>query len=512
MKLFSKIPWLKNRSHDFRRGLVNASFNSGGAILVPLAWLISAPYFVQKLGMHQFGIWMLINTVLGFSQLMAFGLTDAVIKHVAKYRALGLSEKVSRVIQTCMFVYAILGLLAGCLVFLLAPVLSRCVFNIRPENMAIAVGAFRIAAFGIVARLFQEFLASILRGFERYDVDVSIHTIASICIILVNVALLSWGYGLRTVVLSAAILIAIQGIVQIVFLKCWIFRELRLLPVLYMIELRETFAYGIFVFVQTFFGRINLALDQFLIAAYLNTSAVSYYAVSRKLMQNIYAVLGRSSSFLFPFSAKLFEQKDWHRLYRWYVKSSLVVVVIAISIILPVFFLGESLLCLWMGKTFAAKAQLVLKILCIRYVVMPLGIVANNYLRGAGMVRFQTLITFLAAPLITCGLLVLVPEHGIAGAAVAALFSLPFVFITRIYLARKLFQGLSGFLEVLYLAPVLLAFLAVGLLQGQVVGNAQSWAELAVKFAVLSATAFVVGGGTSWLVGTLQLKLYRWEA
>ena len=508
----TNLPWLKDRSQDFRRGLANASFNSAGAVFVPLVWLIAMPYFLHKLGGERFGIWMLINTVLGLSQVMAFGLTDAVIKHVAKYRAQDKSENVSRVIQTCLSVYIGLGLLAGGLMFLLAPILSRNVFNIEQEDLAVATGAFRIASAGIALRLFQELFASLLRGFERYDIDVALHTATTICTILLNAALLYFGFGLKAVVWCPCALMLAQGFAQVALIKFRVFPKLRLMPALHIPELRETFAYGIFVFTQTVFGRINETLDHFLIAGFVNTTAVGYYSVCRKLMRSVYTVIGRASSFLFAFSAKWYENKEWDRLYVWYVKSSLLVAVAALAIILPVGYLSEPILRLWMGKAFAGKAHIILSILCIRYVAMPIGIITNQYFRGTGMVRFQTLMTIMSAPLITVGIVLLVPRYGATGAAWAMLFSLPFLLVQRVYLSRKLFRMRSIIYELLYFLPAILSCASLILLSRVMDRDISSWAQLAFHFACFAGLALLVGVGVSLVIGSMLLGVRRKRA
>jgi len=43
-------------------------------------YFVATPIFVHKLGVDQYGIWMLVNACFGFSGVLAFGLSDATIK------------------------------------------------------------------------------------------------------------------------------------------------------------------------------------------------------------------------------------------------------------------------------------------------------------------------------------------------------------------------------------------------------------------------------------------------
>lgn len=86
------------RSTDFRRSSLNAAYSTADYLILPILWLIATPIFVSHLGFEQYGIWMLVNTFLGFSGIMAFGLSDATIKFVSKYRGLDDEPGIARVI------------------------------------------------------------------------------------------------------------------------------------------------------------------------------------------------------------------------------------------------------------------------------------------------------------------------------------------------------------------------------------------------------------------------------
>ncbi len=67
----------------------NTAWNLVGTVSYPLLFLFCTPFFINKLGPDQYGIWMLINTTTQLMSVLNLGLGDANIKFISKYIALG---------------------------------------------------------------------------------------------------------------------------------------------------------------------------------------------------------------------------------------------------------------------------------------------------------------------------------------------------------------------------------------------------------------------------------------
>src|ERR1035438_6753012 len=56
----------RRRSPKFQRSLRNSSYSLADYLLLPVLWIVATPIFLRRLGVDQYGIWMLVNTVMGF--------------------------------------------------------------------------------------------------------------------------------------------------------------------------------------------------------------------------------------------------------------------------------------------------------------------------------------------------------------------------------------------------------------------------------------------------------------
>ena len=64
----------------------NSIFNVGGWGLNTLTLLILTPFFVWKLTLEGYGIYILLTSLVGFYNLLDFGLGQGIIKFIAQYK------------------------------------------------------------------------------------------------------------------------------------------------------------------------------------------------------------------------------------------------------------------------------------------------------------------------------------------------------------------------------------------------------------------------------------------
>lgn len=451
----------RDSSPDFQRSLKNSIFSSADHLVLPLLWFISTPIFVKYLGKEVYGIWMLINGLFGFGGILSLGLTDATIKFTAKYRASEDSEGIVRVLRSTFSLYNIMGLISGGAIAALASQLAA-LFNVSPENERMAIMAIRLGGIYVWARFVHSILQSALYGFERHDLAARVNMTQNVLIILTNVSLVLLGFGLPAVMISS-VLYFLGGAVAFAFiLKRNLLPNLSLVPKIEMSAVREVMSFGVYTWVQAIVGAAGGNMDAFILAAFLNPSAVTYYNISKRLAMQAHVLLARGSSFLFPFVSTVFERKDTERLKRIYNRATHTILLLSTGLVSSLFLFGDSILNIWMGAEFAEEATLVLRLLCLRYAVLPMGIVNYNYLRGMGMVGVQTVIALITAPISVAAVWVLVLKFGLIGAAMGQLVSIPFVFFTRAYISRKLFGKYDLQTSVFCFLPILVVFGLVG--------------------------------------------------
>lgn len=430
-------------SSDLRRSLRNAGCNSAEQMLHPLLWLIATPIFIAGLGGDLFGVWVLVQSMLGFSQLFGLGLTTAITRFLAKYRGREEPDAFRGIIETTGWMYMILGFVAALLTFLLRDWLVVRVIHPPAEYISACSELVALVSAGILVRFFYSVCQSALQGFERHDLAARVGMYANATMILVNIVLVVGGHGLREMVLVVIACNTLGGIAMWLLLRWNFVPGLSLRPQLDGDVIREVWEFGFFNGVRAVVGNLGNYLELFIVSAVLDSGAVGVLGVARRLPLQVHALVGNAMGFLFPFSGTLFERSDDVRLRRVYDKATTAVVIIVSGLLLPILLFGPDFLALWIDPEFAGVARVALLIYCVRYALLPMTIVNHHYLLGAGLAALQAAIVGIVSGLVLLAVWIMTPRYGIEGAAIATLVDIPAVFLTRLYVERRIFGRAS---------------------------------------------------------------------
>jgi len=448
----------RQKSDLFKRSFKNAVWSSTDHLVLLLLYLVATPFFVHKLGVDKYGIWMLVNAFFGFSWIMAFGLSDATIKYVSKYRALGDQASVVRVIRSTLTLYGILGLLAAVVTFFASPFLINHVFKVQPQNLSLAIASLQIGGVGILARFVDNVFLSVLQGYERYDLAAKISAPTNIFTIVVSLIGVLMGFGLIGILWASVLILVASSVAKAVVARRAFTPGLRFFPIINREAVKEIFGFGFFSWLQSLGGILLAQADRFIIASLLGTSVLTYYSVCLQLAQQIHAFLARAVGFLFPLASVAKESGELGTMRDVYFKSLHFVTICAVGIGLPIFIFSENILALWVGAEFASHAAGILRILALSFTILATSIVPYNFLNGAGYVRLNTLFGIISGGIVALATLLLIPFLGLAGAAWARLFNTPVGFISRTIVHYKVLHDKRWYASILIIGPIIFVF------------------------------------------------------
>ena len=105
---------------------------------------VATPLLITNLGLQNYGIYMLILGVVGFSFIFSF--SRAITKYIAEYRTNGENEKIPQLISVAFLLNLVIGLICILFVCLSAKWLVSDVLKIDVEMQGIAVNALYIAS------------------------------------------------------------------------------------------------------------------------------------------------------------------------------------------------------------------------------------------------------------------------------------------------------------------------------------------------------------------------------
>src|SRR5579871_4510234 len=106
-----------------RRRIVTATLsNYAGRMISLVAWFALTPLMIRRLGPTEYGLWVLIGSLVAYSWLLGAGIHSAITRYVAASHASGDERTARRAVATSVWCDALLGLVAIALSAALAPV------------------------------------------------------------------------------------------------------------------------------------------------------------------------------------------------------------------------------------------------------------------------------------------------------------------------------------------------------------------------------------------------------
>jgi O-antigen/teichoic acid export membrane protein len=429
-------------SRNFRDSAGNALYCIAEYVAQPLSMLVAAPFLVHRLGLSQYGIWMLVSAILGSMGTLSTGFGDATVKYVSAYRGQNNPAGIERTIRATLTINVFLGGLFGMLVWVIAPYAVDHIFKIEPMFHPASLRAIRISAVILLVRSVESVFVSTLRAFERYGPPVKLNVFLRIIVVVSAVVLASTGYGVATIMMATLFWSALIVILQIIAARR-VFGTLNPFPTFQRKALAEVFNFGCFSWLQALAGVGFTYADRFLLAAMLGTAPLAIYALCVQAAQPIHGLASAAFNFVFPHISSRHEAGETHGPRRVYRLAFLSSVVLSLILAAPLVLFGKPLLTLWMGRDFATQAHLVLAILAVAYMILAINIVPHYTLLAFGSVRFVSIINMVGGILSLAAVAVLVPGFGLVGAAVARLFYGAVTALDLVKVKAKLRQAVS---------------------------------------------------------------------
>jgi O-antigen/teichoic acid export membrane protein len=381
--------------------------------------LLILPFNVSHLGRSAYGLWVLTTSVTSYFSVLDLGYSGALVKFVAQYRARREAQALNEVLSTTFYLFTVFGALTYLLALALAGHLDAVV-RITPEQLRTGQIVLLVTSANVALGTAFSVFGAVTNGFQRYDLNNLAGGACSVVVAIVNVAVLSAGYGLVALVVATT---SVRVLTYVVYR--WnayhVFPGLQLRPGhVRRARLRELTSFSVYMLAIDWSRKLNFSLDTLVIGMFLNTSAVAVWAVGQRLAQATQRLTNQLNEMLFPtvvhYDASAHQERLQHLLLIGTRLSLATVVPIAGSLIL----MAGPLVRAWVGPGFDGSV-IVVQLLALTVAIRVGGATADTLLKGAGAHRLVAL-TWLATALVNVSLSVaLVGRIGLAGVAIGTL-------------------------------------------------------------------------------------------
>jgi O-antigen/teichoic acid export membrane protein len=269
------------------KNIANTFWNIADTFLYPVLFFGSTSFFIQKLGAAQFGIWMLINTIVVSMQLFNFGVGSSVFRNIAYHSAqhndAGKKQVLSNALSVTSLLFAISVALAGLGAYF---VYSHDLLHVEPEFRTICMKGILLAGFIVGFKFFEQVFTSYFKAVEKYNKAMSISTGNRLAALIVNIiALALFKLSILHLLLMIVCVNAIFLIVSLSLLYCdfpkFQFKFDLKLP-------KHDASFALFTWLQSFVIILTFQADRYFIVDYFGLSALTYYAIVATIFSHIY--------------------------------------------------------------------------------------------------------------------------------------------------------------------------------------------------------------------------------
>ncbi|MFK5951355.1 MAG: oligosaccharide flippase family protein [Methylococcales bacterium] len=308
------------------------------------------PFLIHNLGDVQYGIWILVGTIVGFYGLLDFGMGAAVIRFIV--RAMHGKEKneVNRALSNAVFLFSGIGLLS--LIITVAVIFFVPMIMGNDENVLLVQTI--VAILGIKVAIVFPFTTfrGVLTSKYRFDLLSYIQLASLLMRTAVIIYFISDGAG----IMSLAIIMATASLFEsfaIILMAKKLMPELRVSRSLINIGiLKEYFHYGKYTYISAIADKLRFSIDDFVVAGIIGLAAVTHYTIAVTLLKYFTQTMGSIFGVIAPVLNKYHKLEQWDKLRNVFKAVTELTSIAAILFGGLLITLGEQFISIWMGDEY----------------------------------------------------------------------------------------------------------------------------------------------------------------
>ena len=468
-----------------------------------LIGLCLMPFALNTAGDEQYGLWLFICSIAGYSGLMNLGFGETVSRFVAHHDEKNDIEQINRVVNVIGGLYLGISLLviavAGCLA-LFAPQLydGEVISTAELRTVIVLLGA------NVTVSLLGSVFGGVLTGLQRFDLERGFRSAAGIVRLILTLALLQKEHALSTL---AGIFLATTLVENIGYLTI-VFRQLPGLKISPRFINRKTFneccGFSFFAFLDTVSEKLIDATDTVVIGLLFGTNYIIPYYVAHRLTMYITLPMRQIGAVAMPRGAQLDAGQHDSRIRNLVQKAAGFSLLIAGAFFIGAWFFGDQVLQAWVGRGFGESHKILLVLLGSQIIATPIDVL-RRVLFGMGKVGFPSVLYCLEAIANLLLTLLLIPHFGLLGVALGT--AIPIVTLELCVLLPYALRILD-FRPAIFLRRVVTPqLLPLSALLGY---SCLVWINIPIAAAWLPVLAVSAGGGavlaTTWCVSQYAAK------
>lgn len=340
------------------------------------------PFYLRSLGYEQYGVWLVLSTVLMVVQLTNLGIGPAVTVTVAQRMAANDLDGFQKYSSTALALTWLIGGAVAIAVFgsreAIAAVVSRA-DGLQSETARLLVPMAAISGYALVVQVFT----SALCGLGRMDLTVASEAAGRVVGAGTSVALLLAGFGVWSLIVGSLANLAVVHGLAAHACRSLTGGKLFSLGRVDRIVAAELLRVGLPVFGATLITAATHPVNRIVLARYAGLASVPVYDIAYSATMHARALVESSFRSLGPAVAEAVGKAEGFRVVQGYLRGSrLVVWGIALPGFAAAYTFARPLFAMWLGSAFDESIVSVFRALCVGGFINVAGMPSHHVLLG----------------------------------------------------------------------------------------------------------------------------------
>lgn len=429
--------------------------------------IIYTPLMLRLMGQSEYGLYVLVSSVIAYLSVLDMGFGNAIIRYTAKYRALDDKKAEYKLNGMFLGLYTVIGIVAFVIGILLCANVDKIFSNsLTVSEIETAKILMIILVINVAVSFPLSIFGAIITAYEQFVIPKILNIVRALLQPAIMLPLLYFGYKSVAMVVVTTCL----NIFILLFNMVYCFKKLKIKVIFAKIDvnlLKEIGAYSFFILLNIIVDKIYLSTDKFILGIVSGTVTVAIYGVAMQLY-DYYILFSTSINgvFLPKITEMVVKGVDDEEISDLFIRIGRIQFMIMALIFSGFFTVGHDFIIRWAGAEYeqAYYIELILMLPALVPLIQNTGI---SILQAKNIHKFRSIVYVFVAVANIFISIPLAKEFGGIGAAIGTGIAtcIGQIIVMNIYYHKKAKLNIFKFWkEISTMLPAVIGCIGVGVL------------------------------------------------
>lgn len=360
--------------------------------------LVLTPFIIKQLGQSEYGLYILLGSLVAYISLIDFGLNNTVVRFIAKFRANADANGEKNFLATVLIIYFVISSIVILLGFIFYFNIDLIFDKLNESEIGTAKTLLLLLIFNLAISLPGGVFTGICNGYEKFVFPRASKIVRYLVRSLLVFTILT--YGGKSI--SMVVIDTVLNVLLIIVTFYYVVNVLKVKIKLIKIErsqIRTIFTYSIWIFIFVIQSKLLWQSGQMILGITVSTEAVAIFAVGIVLSGYFGAFAGGINGVFLPKATFMIEKKsNREELTNMFIKIGRIVTTILMFVWGGFLLFGHNFILLWVGKDYEDSYMISL-IIMTAYILPLVQSFANSVIEATGNFKFKAKVYFITISL-----------------------------------------------------------------------------------------------------------------